>query len=104
MSEDLPSPANAACTCIEPTSCSDAAERLKATQGIKRVAIAGDLRRGCELIGYLALVAEAGIAASETQASPIFTEHPGDFGCGPGRHFPQPFLPPHNVLSGPTLP
>jgi DNA polymerase (family 10) len=36
-----------------------AAERLKATEGIKRVAIAGDLRRGCELIGELALVAEA---------------------------------------------
>jgi DNA polymerase (family 10) len=36
-----------------------AAERLKATVGIKRVAIAGDLRRGCELIRELALVAEA---------------------------------------------
>ncbi len=36
-----------------------AAERLKKAEGIKRVVIAGDLRRGCELIGKLALVAEA---------------------------------------------
>jgi DNA polymerase (family 10) len=31
-----------------------AAERLKETKGVKRVALAGDLRRGCELIGELA--------------------------------------------------
>jgi DNA polymerase (family 10) len=39
-----------------------AAERLKAMEGIKRVVVAGDLRRGCELIGELALVAEADAA------------------------------------------
>jgi DNA polymerase (family 10) len=36
-----------------------AAKRLAAADGIKRVVIAGDLRRGCELVGELAIVAEA---------------------------------------------
>jgi DNA polymerase (family 10) len=40
-----------------------AAERLKRAEEIKRVAIAGDLRRGCELVGELALVAEADAAS-----------------------------------------
>jgi DNA polymerase (family X) len=35
-----------------------AAQRLERLEGINRVVIAGDLRRGCELVGELALVAE----------------------------------------------
>jgi DNA polymerase (family 10) len=36
-----------------------AAARLEKAEGVKRVSVAGDLRRGCELIGRLALVVEA---------------------------------------------
>jgi len=46
-----------------------AADRLKRVEGIKHVAIAGDLRRGCELIGQLALVAEGKAVADAPSVS-----------------------------------
>jgi DNA polymerase (family X) len=45
-----------------------AAERLKRVGGIRRVALAGDLRRGCELVGQLAIVAEPG---DLSEAAPV---------------------------------
>jgi DNA polymerase (family 10) len=46
-----------------------AAARLEKVEGVKRVAIAGDLRRGCELIGELALVAEGNAISDAPSAS-----------------------------------
>jgi DNA polymerase (family 10) len=46
-----------------------AAERLESVEGIERVAIGGDLRRGCELIGELALVAEGDLVAGAPSIS-----------------------------------
>jgi DNA polymerase (family X) len=46
-----------------------AAERLERVEGIKRVVASGDLRRGCELIGRLALVAEAEAATNASALS-----------------------------------
>ncbi|MBP0112834.1 DNA polymerase/3'-5' exonuclease PolX [Bradyrhizobium vignae] len=42
----------------------------KARPELKRVTIAGDFRRGCELVGHLAIVAEAPEAAKAPQPSP----------------------------------
>jgi len=42
----------------------NAADCLRAVEGIRRVAIAGDLRRGCELIRDLSLVAEADVRSA----------------------------------------
>jgi len=62
----------------------NAAERLKAVEGIKRVAVAGDLRRGCELIRELSLLAEADVrsGAAVPDSGSELKVHLSD-----GRHF-----------------
>jgi DNA polymerase (family X) len=57
-----------------------AAERLKRAEGIKRVAIAGDLRRGCELVGELALVAQADAGFEHSLKGKAIGWTHGDFG------------------------
>jgi DNA polymerase (family X) len=60
-----------------------AAERLERVEGIKRVAVAGDLRRGYELVGELALVAEADAPPVSTSAGElkVYTTDSGHFGA-----------------------